>query len=498
MIPFIEAPRFNTEIRYGTIGGPEFSTDIVTVTSGAEQRNSNWLDSRGKWQVADDMLNTKEMSELIAFFRNRLGRAGGFRFKDWSDYQAKALPNGFKEGILVPVDNAPGVLQLVKTYGDQLLGNYITRVIAKPVQGTIRLFDRNGEVYGPNIDHATGRVYGASTDLLWTGEFDVPARFDSDQFNSNFQGYRDADREALFTVSGLTIVELSGYPPPYIPDFALAAGLYGGTLLGGVFLPSTPFSSTSSVTTGGVTTTTTTTNTSGGANGVGASAVINVTPLADPLVASTYTTAATATLSTGDTWIDIKGGSGLYQYQWTQVDGDPGITINHPTSEVTSFTATLNVSTYKYARFSLRVTDSNGATAVSLFPISVRMDVFYGSAVVSAPPPPNTSGPLTVQISQASLNTVSVVGVPVTLVSPRIYAYPSGGGYGYYQYFWEYVSGDKTIIPDDYNASNVTFSAALVPGETRVAVYDVLVNNIVFGSGSYAYSVPFTITLSLS
>ncbi len=41
---FIET-RFPDDISYGAAGGPGYQTDVVTVNSGAEQRNAAWQDA---------------------------------------------------------------------------------------------------------------------------------------------------------------------------------------------------------------------------------------------------------------------------------------------------------------------------------------------------------------------------------------------------------------------------------------------------------------------
>ncbi len=206
MLAFSET-RFNTEIRYGTSGGAEFSTDVTIVTSGAEFRNSNWLDSRGNWTVADDVFNKKEIDGLIAFFRDRKGRAGGFRFKDWSDFRA-IQQTDYREGTMEAITGS-SAMQMVKRYVVGADSTY--RIITKPVSGTVVIHNGAGTIVttGFTIDYAKGQIAGASADWTWTGEFDLPARFDTDKFNSTFEGYRPADGEAMFTVSGLTIVELS-------------------------------------------------------------------------------------------------------------------------------------------------------------------------------------------------------------------------------------------------------------------------------------------------
>lgn len=254
---FVEE-RFNTEIRYGMVGGAEFLTSVVTVTSGFEQRNSNWLDARGSWQVGDDLFTRAETDAAISFFRARRGKKEGFRFKDWSDFVVKST-----NGILVKV--SPYVYQLSKRYSGGVGASYI-RPINKPVAGTFKLYNGFGTLYIENTDYTlnytTGLVTfsgiativntvipvgtvnlfltGKTPDLIaynpihviavdtakplvfssnnavavvpntdyWTGEFDVPVRFDTDKFNSTFEAYRDEDGEALFSISGLTVIEL--------------------------------------------------------------------------------------------------------------------------------------------------------------------------------------------------------------------------------------------------------------------------------------------------
>lgn len=130
--------RFETGyIVYGTDGGAEFSTDVVTVNSGYEQRNSVWQFGRGKWDFGDRTLPQNELREIISYFRAMKGRAIGFRFKDWGDYQVLA-----GEGILgTGVGNGMPSYQMYKKY---VSGSFTDlRYIKKPVAGTT-IPTRNG------------------------------------------------------------------------------------------------------------------------------------------------------------------------------------------------------------------------------------------------------------------------------------------------------------------------------------------------------------------
>ncbi len=110
--------QFPPDISYGASGGPGYSTTVITTVSGHERRNANWADARG-WNVAHGLKKREQVAELIAFFRARRGRAYGFRFKDWTDYQALAQSLGVGDG-------ATTSFQLVKHYASG--GELETRV----------------------------------------------------------------------------------------------------------------------------------------------------------------------------------------------------------------------------------------------------------------------------------------------------------------------------------------------------------------------------------
>ena len=154
-------------ICYGTNGGPEYSTDIVVLNSGYEQTNKNWQYARGKWDFGDRKMPQPELYDIIKFFRARGGRAEGFRFKDWADFNCAVT-----EGILAQGQGTGmPTLQMMKQY---LHGVDVDlRVIAKPVTNTTAFF-RNGNalVFGSAagniaLDTTTGLVTFAP-DLIAT------------------------------------------------------------------------------------------------------------------------------------------------------------------------------------------------------------------------------------------------------------------------------------------------------------------------------------------
>ena len=182
---FVET-QFPTDIAYGSSGGPEYATDVVVSSSGYEQRNVNWAQARARYNVAHGVKTKAQLDALIAFFRARKGRAYGFRFKDWTDYQASLQTLGTADGIATQ-------FQLMKNY---VSGSILEpRTIKKPVAGTVQVY-KNAvlQTSGVSVDTTTGLVTfstapAAGAVITASFEFDVPVRFDTDKLSASLDAY---------------------------------------------------------------------------------------------------------------------------------------------------------------------------------------------------------------------------------------------------------------------------------------------------------------------
>lgn len=175
---FFESPRFPEGISNGAKGGPGYSTDVVVVNSGFEQRNGIWTMARCSYDVGHGVKSQTDMATLIAFFRVCKGRLHGFRFKDWADYAAAG-----SEGVVALISGS--TYQMYKRYTNA--AGTEDRVITKPVSGTVSV--AGGGTY--SINYATGviTVTAGAVPTGWTGEFDVPCRFDTDQMDVTIDQY---------------------------------------------------------------------------------------------------------------------------------------------------------------------------------------------------------------------------------------------------------------------------------------------------------------------
>jgi uncharacterized protein (TIGR02217 family) len=199
---FFESPRFPDNIAFSAMGGPGFSTTVVTLTSGYEARNANWSETRYAYDLALPVRTQSEVDEINAFFRRAQGKALGFRLKDWSDYAV--LKNS-----TASLGLSPDVQwQMRKDYVSGAVTN--VRTITKPVSGTVFVYVNNVlQTSGYTVNYATGIITFVSPPVgpvTWTGEFDVPVRFDVDTLK-----WRVIDRGAtglMYQIESLPLVEV--------------------------------------------------------------------------------------------------------------------------------------------------------------------------------------------------------------------------------------------------------------------------------------------------
>jgi uncharacterized protein (TIGR02217 family) len=173
---FVEDPPFPVALAYGATGGPEYSTTVVLQGDGVERRNRGWAQARCRYDVGSTHRTRDEITVLLDFFRAvAVGRQNGFRFRDFTD-STFANPIGTGNGTTT-------TFQLVKRY--QVGAWQSTRVLTKPVVGTLTLWLDSVEVVVYTIDWTTGLVTlpsppAAGAVLEAQGAFEVPVRFNID------------------------------------------------------------------------------------------------------------------------------------------------------------------------------------------------------------------------------------------------------------------------------------------------------------------------------
>ncbi|MBI1172283.1 TIGR02217 family protein [bacterium] len=190
--------RYPTNLSFGSSGGPERRTEIVTLVNGYEERNSPWQDSRRHYDAGSGMRSLDDLETLIAFFEARRGELFAFRWKDWSDFKTcrPSQAVGPQDQQIGVGDGVTTAFQLVKVYrsGEQSYA----RVLTKPVAGTVQVAV-NGVAQTATsqfvADLATGLVtfnLPPAAGLVVTAgcEFDVPVRFDTDRISTSLATFQ--------------------------------------------------------------------------------------------------------------------------------------------------------------------------------------------------------------------------------------------------------------------------------------------------------------------
>ncbi|SNY92805.1 TIGR02217 family protein [Cohaesibacter sp. ES.047] len=189
---------FPLDVGFGASGGPERRTDIATLSSGYEERNARWQNPRRSYDAGTGVRSFTDLQSVLSFFEERRGRLNGFRFRDPFDHSSCATGS-----IISPLDQVIAVgdgetqtFQLKKTYGG-LFAPY-ARLIAKPVQGTVRLALAGIETHDFSIDTTQGVIslmMAPETGVSITAGFmfDVPVRFDTDKLEFSISGFDAGD-----------------------------------------------------------------------------------------------------------------------------------------------------------------------------------------------------------------------------------------------------------------------------------------------------------------
>jgi uncharacterized protein (TIGR02217 family) len=181
----IPSYRLPEGIEKGSQFGPSFRNVIQEAISGNEQRFAQWAKCRGVGDLSYGLLTSTDplgdFSAILAMWRAHFGSLYPWRFRDWSDYTA--TDELFGVGDAVETD-----FQLIKTYDPSLILLGSAGILSYVRDITLLDGTPTIEVEGTPTVAFTISDSGLVTfdspptgDLTWSGTFDVPVRFDSEQ-----------------------------------------------------------------------------------------------------------------------------------------------------------------------------------------------------------------------------------------------------------------------------------------------------------------------------
>lgn len=197
--------RFPANLSFGSVGGPERRTEVVTLANGYEERNSPWAHARRRYDAGVGLRSLDDIEQLVAFFEARQGQLNAFRWKDWSDYKScpPSREVGFEDQQIALGDGETLTFQLTKMYRSGPQG--YARPISKPVSGSVKLGVDKVEL-SENVHYTVDNEQGTVTlDIapasgvpIHAGfEFDVPVRFDTDRIQTSVASFQAGDMPAV-------------------------------------------------------------------------------------------------------------------------------------------------------------------------------------------------------------------------------------------------------------------------------------------------------------
>jgi uncharacterized protein (TIGR02217 family) len=189
--------RFPANLSFGSLGGPERRTEVVTLANGFEERNSPWAHSRRRYDAGLGLRSLDDVEALIAFFEARGGQLHAFRWKDWSDFKScrpSAVPSPLDQ-VIGTGDGVTRTFQLQKLY--QSGTQQYFRAITKPVENSVQTAIA-GDPRIPGLQFSVDLEKGLVTfvdppdvgvEVRAGFEFDVPVRFDTDRIQTSVASF---------------------------------------------------------------------------------------------------------------------------------------------------------------------------------------------------------------------------------------------------------------------------------------------------------------------
>lgn len=192
--------RFPIDVALGASGGPEWATEIVTLASGHEERNSRWAHARRSYNAGYGVKSLSDIEQVLAFFQERRGRFHSFRWRDPFDFSSgkNSVEITALDCVLGTADGSNQNFQLRKIYGENF--DPYVRNIAKPVAASLQVaLDGNVAASGGYaLDAESGvlnfaQAPNAGVEVTAGFLFDVEVRFDTDKLEIILASFEAGD-----------------------------------------------------------------------------------------------------------------------------------------------------------------------------------------------------------------------------------------------------------------------------------------------------------------
>jgi uncharacterized protein (TIGR02217 family) len=198
--------QFPAAIGFGATGGPERRVEIVSLTSGREQRNLRQAHALRRYDAGTGLRSVADIEEVLAFFEARRGPFHAFRFRDPFDWKScpVANPHAATDQVITANESETDVFALTKTYGmgiDAYVrpvfcvtpSSLLVKVDGIPVPAFHYALIRNGSAirFNPGFVPSTAGAVTAGF------QFDVPVRFDTASLTLSLSGFKAGQIQSI-------------------------------------------------------------------------------------------------------------------------------------------------------------------------------------------------------------------------------------------------------------------------------------------------------------
>ncbi len=192
--------RFPVDIAFASEGGPMRKTEIVTLASGHEERNSPWAGSRRKFNAGYGVKSLEAIADIISFFEARAGRLYSFRWRDPFDWKSCASTKSASalDQTIGLGDGQKTIFRLCKKYQSGDIS--VQRAITLPVEGTVQIAVDGITLAESDysVDHLVGEVNFVvppeeGQEITAGFLFDIPVRFDTDTLSVSLAAFEAGD-----------------------------------------------------------------------------------------------------------------------------------------------------------------------------------------------------------------------------------------------------------------------------------------------------------------
>lgn len=184
---------FPVHISLGATSAHERKTEIVSLVSGKEERNTRWADARRYFDAGQGVRTLDDLHHIITFFEERRGPLYAFRWRDrldWKSCEPSKEVSAENQSIGVG-DGEETTFALTKQYGSEFAP--YKRIILKPHADSIRVAVDGVEVtdFAVSEDGEVVFTTPPQSDAIITAgfTFDVPVRFDTERLEFNLSAF---------------------------------------------------------------------------------------------------------------------------------------------------------------------------------------------------------------------------------------------------------------------------------------------------------------------